>query len=140
MTEPQAQAQAQSAENLIAEKNNNSFTISENKVVISCYALLAITPILWITPFIAVIIAYIQRKESEDWVKTHYKNIIRTFWIGLIGSTLFGVFFALTFMLTLYGAGVLNFIAYPLFFAFMGYTYYRIIKGAIYSLKIRAMP
>jgi uncharacterized membrane protein len=33
---------------------------------------------------IGVIIAYVNHSDAPDWVKTHYRFQIRTFWIGLL--------------------------------------------------------
>jgi len=40
--------------------------------------------IVGITVFIGVIIAYVNHADAPDWVKTHYRFQIRTFWIGLL--------------------------------------------------------
>lgn len=36
------------------------------------------------TGIIGVVIAYIHDKEGPDWLDTHYRFQIRTFWIGLL--------------------------------------------------------
>ncbi len=36
-----------------------------------------------ITSLIGVIVAYINRSDSPEWLQTHYRFQIRTFWIGL---------------------------------------------------------
>jgi uncharacterized membrane protein len=44
-----------------------------------------------ITCVIAVILAYISRKDAPEWLASHYEFQIRTFWLGLalaIGATL----------------------------------------------------
>lgn len=43
--------------------------------------------VVGITPLIGVIMAYIWQADAPDWLKTHYRFQIRTFWISL----LFGV-------------------------------------------------
>jgi uncharacterized membrane protein len=50
-----------------------------------------------------VIVAYVNRADAPDWVKTHYRFQIRTFWIGGLNAFLslltaiivVGVFFAI---------------------------------------------
>jgi len=37
-----------------------------------------------ITELVGVILAYINRKDAEGWMETHYTFQIRTFWIGLL--------------------------------------------------------
>ena len=40
--------------------------------------------IVGVTVLIGVIIAYVNHADSPEWVKTHYRFQIRTFWIGLL--------------------------------------------------------
>ncbi len=43
--------------------------------------------VLGVTVIIGVVLAYVWRGEPhEGWEDTHYQYLIRTFWIGLIGS------------------------------------------------------
>lgn len=43
--------------------------------------------VLGVTVIIGVVLAYVWRGEPhEAWEDTHYQYLIRTFWIGLIGS------------------------------------------------------
>jgi uncharacterized membrane protein len=48
------------------------------------YILYLVSLITGITSIIGVIIAYVNRSEAPDWVQTHYRFQIRTFWIGLL--------------------------------------------------------
>ena len=43
---------------------------------------------LGITSIIGVIMAYLNKAEAPDWLKTHYQFLIRTFWIGLLYSVI----------------------------------------------------
>jgi len=52
------------------------------------YILQIISTIIGITGIIAVIIAYVNRDDSDDWLQTHYRFQIRTFWISVIYITL----------------------------------------------------
>ena len=47
--------------------------------------------ILGITGLIAVIMAYVNRKDAPEWVQTHYQFQIRTFWIGLLYAVIGGI-------------------------------------------------
>ena len=59
------------------------------------YILLIISTIIGITGLIALIIAYVNRDDSELWLQSHYRFQIRTCWIGL----LYIVIGAITFQL-----------------------------------------
>ena len=48
------------------------------------YILQIISTIIGITGIIAVIIAYVNRDDSDDWLQTHYRFQIRTFWISIV--------------------------------------------------------
>jgi len=49
-----------------------------------------------ITAVIGLVMAYVNRDEGPEWLRTHYQFQIRTFWIGLLYSL---IAFALTFIL-----------------------------------------
>jgi uncharacterized membrane protein len=63
-------------------------TASSAKVI---YILLIISPIVGLTGIIALIMAYVLKDEAPQWLQTHYRFQIRTFWIGLLYATI-GVF------------------------------------------------
>lgn len=48
------------------------------------YILLIISTIIGLTGIIGVVMAYIFKEDAEDWLQTHYRFQIRTFWIGLL--------------------------------------------------------
>ncbi|MBL4712914.1 MAG: hypothetical protein JKX75_10555 [Gammaproteobacteria bacterium] len=52
------------------------------------YILLIVSTIIGITGVIALIMAYVNRDDSTDWIQTHYRFQIRTCWIGLLYITL----------------------------------------------------
>jgi len=56
------------------------------------YILYLVGIIFGITGIIGVVMAYINRSDAPDWLKSHYQFQIRTFWIGglymLIGAIL----------------------------------------------------
>jgi uncharacterized membrane protein len=54
------------------------------------YVLYLVALFLGITGIVGVVIAYVNKDDAPDWVRSHYQFQIRTFWIGglfiLIGS------------------------------------------------------
>jgi uncharacterized membrane protein len=48
------------------------------------YILYLLSLIVGVTGIIGVIIAYVNHADSPEWVKTHYRFQIRTFWIALL--------------------------------------------------------
>ena len=48
------------------------------------YVLYLVGIIIGITGLVGVIMAYVNRGDATDWLKTHYQFQIRTFWIGLL--------------------------------------------------------
>ncbi len=40
--------------------------------------------VVGITPLIGLVLAYIYQDEAPAWLQTHYRFLIRTFWIGLL--------------------------------------------------------
>ena len=54
----------------------------ENVMLIYIGYLLSIA--LGVTALIGVVMAYVNRPDSEGWVRDHYTFLIRTFWIGML--------------------------------------------------------
>jgi len=48
------------------------------------YILYLVGIVAGITGIIGVVMAYINRADAPDWLKSHYQLQIRTFWIGLL--------------------------------------------------------
>ena len=69
---------------LIEKKN----TLPTAKVI---YILLIVGTIVGFTGIIGLIMAYVFKDDSIDWLQTHYRFQIRTYWIGLLYFAL-GVF------------------------------------------------
>lgn len=67
------------------EKKN---TIPTAKVI---YILLLVSTIIGITGIIALLMAYVFKDDSAEWLQTHYRFQIRTFWIGLL-YVMIGIF------------------------------------------------
>jgi len=55
--------------------------------------------VLGVTAIVGVVLAYVWKGEAHaDWESSHYQYLIRTFWIGLIGSVV-----SVMFMIVLIG-------------------------------------
>ena len=59
--------------------NNNTSSIAKVN-----YILQIVSTLIGITGIIAVIIAYVNKDNTDDWLQTHYRFQIRTFWIGTL--------------------------------------------------------
>jgi len=70
---------------MTSEQNN---TLPTAKVI---YILLIVGTIVGITGIIALIMAYVFKDNSADWLQTHYRFQIRTYWIGFL-YVLIGIF------------------------------------------------
>ena len=64
-----------------AQNNSTSGT----KVI---YILLMVSTLIGISGIVAVIMAYIYRDDPPEWLQSHYRFQIRTFWIGLLYATI----------------------------------------------------
>ncbi|MFN3228792.1 MAG: DUF4870 family protein [Asticcacaulis sp.] len=76
---------------------------------------------------VALVLAYVSRDQAPDWAKSHYIFIIRTFWIGLVGSVV-------GLITTIIGVGVL------LLCALVVWALVRCILGLIYATKGEPYP
>jgi uncharacterized membrane protein len=57
-------------------------TSASNAKVI--YILYLVSIVVGLTGLVGVIMAYVYRKDAPDWLRSHYRFQIRTFWIGLL--------------------------------------------------------
>jgi uncharacterized membrane protein len=48
------------------------------------YVLYLVSFVIGITALVGIVLAYMNRGRSPDWVETHYTWAIRTFWIGIL--------------------------------------------------------
>lgn len=55
------------------------------KLVYLLYALSCI-PVLWFLNIVGIVLAVMNEDKAPDWIKTHYRYLIRTFWLGLVGG------------------------------------------------------
>lgn len=51
-----------------------------------------------ITTLIGVVIAYVNRDSAPEWIQTHYRFLIRGFWIGIVYGFM-AMIFAITIIL-----------------------------------------
>jgi len=68
---------------MASEQSSNTTTSAK-----AVYILLIISTIVGLTGIIALIMAYVLKDDSADWLQTHYRFQIRTFWIGLLYATI----------------------------------------------------
>jgi len=48
------------------------------------YILYLVGIVVGVTGIVGVVMAYINKDDAPDWLKSHYQFQIRTFWIGLL--------------------------------------------------------
>ena len=61
------------------------------KTALIVYALYLASFIVGITLLVGVVVAYIYRKDSDDWLASHYRFQIRTFWMFVLFSVIGGM-------------------------------------------------
>jgi uncharacterized membrane protein len=61
--------------------NENSASAGTAKII---YFLYLASILIGITAIAGLIMAYVNRDDAEDWLKSHYQFQIRTFWIGAL--------------------------------------------------------
>lgn len=83
------------------------------------YVLYLVGVVTGVTMIIGVVMAYIYKDESPDWLRSHYEGQIRIFWIGILYSVIAAI---LTFVLI----GIL------LFFVIAVWWIVRCVKGLKY--------
>ncbi len=90
---------------------------SLKNIATTVYALQAVSFLLVITYFIAVILNYIKQDDARGtWLESHFRWQIRTFWFGLLWFCLA----ALTYIIV---------IGWAILFAASLWLIYRILKG-----------
>ena len=128
---------------------DSGITMQRPAIVAILYLLNAVVPFSGV---VGVVLAYAWRGEAQDWERTHYTYLIRTFWIGL---TAFVMLFVGMFV-TLFGmAGLVegrsNAVAPAglfsvmlvwmlLWLALMGWTVARAILSLVRAGERRPMP
>ena len=52
------------------------------------YILYLVSIVVGLTGLIGVVLAYVYQGDDEDWLQSHFRYQIRTFWIGLLYSVI----------------------------------------------------
>ncbi|MEZ5692721.1 MAG: hypothetical protein R3D99_02480 [Altererythrobacter sp.] len=64
---------------------SGGFDANHPTIISLCYLGSFITGI---TGIVGIVLAYVWKDDAADWERSHYTYLIRTFWIGLIGSVI----------------------------------------------------
>ena len=91
------------------------------------YILYLVAIIIGLTGIVGVVIAYINRGDAPDWVRSHYTFQIRTFWITLLGT-----FISALLMVV--------FIGWVTWLALMVWLIVRCVKGMKWLSEETAVP
>ncbi len=83
--------------------------------------------VLWPVAVVGVVMSYVNRNEAAEWVASHYRFQIRSFWIGL----LFG---------TVCVATVIFVVGYFLLFVALVWWIVRCVKGLKYLANSEPHP
>ncbi len=67
--------------NIVSETGGDA---AEGRAANLIYILYLLNLIFGVTSFIGVIMAYVNKGGAPEWVQSHYRFQIRTFWIGLL--------------------------------------------------------
>ncbi|MDR5900285.1 hypothetical protein QC823_15040 [Halomonas vilamensis] len=112
---------------------------TEDKIAIVCYALMMTGPLLWFTPLIAVVIAYVQQGDAPTFTRTHYRNIISTFWVSVLFFMIAIIAYLGFVVLMISGSGFGATLLVSLAsLAFTIWIYVRLVKGLLYLIKGKA--
>jgi len=86
--------------------DENTATAGSARII---YILYLVSILIGITAVAGLIMAYVNRDDAPDWLKSHYRFQIRTFWIGalylftgfLLAKVVIGLFIILFWLLWL---------------------------------------
>jgi len=83
-----------------------------------------------LTFIIGVVIAYMNKDDSEEWLQSHYYFQVRTFWIGVVFMGIVGLLFVIgTLLLVLVVGALIIPIAWALFWLVFIWLVIRCVKG-----------
>ncbi|SHJ34174.1 DUF4870 family protein [Cycloclasticus pugetii] len=57
---------------------------STDRTAKTIYTLYLVGLVFGITSIIGIVMAYLNQNDSPEWLKSHYRFQIRTFWIGIL--------------------------------------------------------
>jgi len=110
---------------------NDGYDASENErtTLLIAYVLQAISPFTCFMASIAsLVISYIKIGETRnEYIRSHHRYLIRTFWWGLLWAIVFG-------------AMCVVLVGIPLLFALWVWWIYRMVRGFIAYAERREMP
>ena len=66
----------------------SSSKVGTTKIIYILYLVGIVMPILTV---IGLVMAYVNRESTDDWLNSHYQFQIRTFWLGLLFSIISGL-------------------------------------------------
>lgn len=64
--------------------NENAAAADSSGTAKIVYILYLVNIVVPFTGLVGVIMAYVNQKDAPDWLQSHYRFQIRTFWIGLL--------------------------------------------------------
>ena len=67
--------------NIVSETGGDA---AEGRTANLIYVLYLLSLIFGVTSLVGLIMAYINKGDAPEWVQSHYRFQIRTFWIGLL--------------------------------------------------------
>ena len=67
--------------NIVSETGGDA---AEGRTANLIYILYLLSLIFGVTSLVGVIMAYVNKGDAPEWVQSHYRFQIRTFWIGLL--------------------------------------------------------
>ncbi|GLQ05745.1 DUF4870 family protein [Sneathiella chinensis] len=76
----------------VVEQSREAGAAKMSKII---YILYLVGAIFGLAAIVGVIMAYVNRGDATEWVKTHYRFQIRTFWIGFLFYMIAGVTMAI---------------------------------------------
>jgi uncharacterized membrane protein len=68
-----------------------AFDPGEGSTANTVYILYLVSLILGVTAIVGLVMAYVNRSDAPEWVQTHYRLQIRTFWIGVLYAVISAV-------------------------------------------------
>ncbi len=83
--------------NIVSEAGGDA---AERRTANLIYILYLLSLIFGVTSLVGLVMAYINKGDAPEWVQSHYRFQIRTFWIGLLFGVIGGVTVA-------FGVGIL---------------------------------
>ncbi len=110
--------------NIVSEAGGDA---AEGRTANLIYILYLLSLIFGVTSLVGLVMAYINKGDAPEWVQSHYRFQIRTFWIGL----LFGVIGAVT---VAFGVGILILVFVCVWWIV------RCVKGMKYISRGSALP